>query len=118
MNSKQVDEVLDVTKSLFPVESIDILELKAPHATEIKIQSKKKNATHIWLAFYDDIVMEIDGYRWEFDDYSNEAVQTIEKYLKAAAEDRLHVVKSKVIGVPTSKKLIIIQEDQESGKGS
>jgi uncharacterized protein YdeI (BOF family) len=106
MNDKITNHILEKVNQLFEASTVSKDVLENPQAVEITIQSAGAGAQTIHMAFYEDIVLQIDDDRFEFD-YSQDTMETVVRYLTAAATGKLARPTSKVLGLPISKHLVI-----------
>lgn len=105
-----VERIVQYAEELFPKDKIERLNFHDPEGAELTITSNSENAHSITLAFHDTILMQIDDFGFELDDYSPTVERKIKDYLQAAADNRLRVKSSKVLGLPVSKTLDIVEE--------
>jgi hypothetical protein len=99
-----IENVIEIVEKLFPKSDLIRRDYKLS-GYELEFRTQKSLFLLITIAFYERIVMHIDEFDIEFDQYSRTSLDQLEKYLYAIKEDKLIVKTRRLLGIPIIKSL-------------
>jgi hypothetical protein len=108
MKEQFIADTYAFVEAVFPTTSIKREDYHTPESTEINISISQQPVNNITLAFYDSILMQLDEYRYEFDEYNAASYLEIRKYLQAAADGNLQIIHKRILGITICNKLEIL----------